>query len=127
MDWWLTWHMLQGVLAFGVMLLTAASILVVWRLRGILHWKRSLSDELKVLDKEAEAAGERKEQVQALTVVRQRCQKVWAGPVPGAEQQGDAPLPAPPGNVAPSARCFHHSRRRWPEGSAPVAMDAPAH
>jgi len=26
MDWWLTWHILQGVFAFGVMVLAAASI-----------------------------------------------------------------------------------------------------
>ena len=87
MDWWLTWHMLQGVVAFGVMVLTAASILVAWRLRGILHWKRSLSDELKGLDKEAEAAGERKEQ--ALTVVRERCQRVWHATSPELKELAD--------------------------------------
>ncbi|MBW2079208.1 MAG: hypothetical protein JRI71_16985 [Deltaproteobacteria bacterium] len=80
MDWWLTWHMLQGVVAFGVMVLTAASILV-------LHWKRSLSDELKGLDKEAEAAGERKEQ--ALTVVRERCQRVWHATSPELKELAD--------------------------------------
>jgi len=87
MDWWLTWHMLQGVLAFGVMLLTAASILAMWRMRGILHWKRSLSDELKDLGKEAEAAGERKEQ--ALRVVRERCQGVWHAASPELKELAD--------------------------------------
>ena len=87
MDWWLTWHILQGVLAFGVMLLTATSILVVWRLRGILNWKRSLSDELKGLDKESEAAGERKEQ--ALKVVRERCQRVWHAASPELKELAD--------------------------------------
>jgi hypothetical protein len=87
MDWWLTWHILQGVLAFGAMLLAAASILVVWRLRGILHWKRSLSDELKGLDKEAEGASERKGQ--ALKVVRERCQRVWHATSPELKELAD--------------------------------------
>jgi hypothetical protein len=100
MDWWLTWHMLQGVLAFGVMLLTAASILVVWRLRGILNWKRSLSDELKGLDKEAEAAGERKEQ--ALKVVRERCQRVWHATSPELKELADISV-----YVHSIAACYH--------------------
>jgi len=87
MDWWLTWHILQGVLACGVMLLAAASILVAWRLRGILNWKRSLSDELKGLDKEAEVAGARKEQ--ALKIVRERCQRVWHATSPGLKELAD--------------------------------------
>jgi hypothetical protein len=87
MDWWLTWHILQGVLAFGVMVLTATSIIVVWRLRGILNWKRSLSDELKGLNKEAEAAGERKKQ--ALKVVRERCHRVWHATSPELRELAD--------------------------------------
>jgi hypothetical protein len=87
MDWWSTLHILQGVLAFGVMLLTAASILVVWRLRGILNWKRSLSDELKGLNKEAEAAGKGKEK--ALKVVRERCHKLWHATSPELKELAD--------------------------------------
>jgi hypothetical protein len=87
MDWWLTWHIVRGVLAFGVMLLTAASILAVWRLRGILNWKHSLSEELKGLNKEAEAAGERKEQ--ALKVVRERCQRIWHATSPELKELAD--------------------------------------
>jgi len=87
MDWWLTLHILQGVLAFGVMLLTTASIIVVWRLRGILNWKRSLSKELKGLNKEAEAAGERKKQ--ALKIVRERCYEVWHSTSPEMKELAD--------------------------------------
>jgi hypothetical protein len=87
MDWWLTRDILQGVLACGVMLLAAASILVVWRLRGILNWRRSLSQELKDLDKEAEGAGAHKEQ--ALEVVRERCQRVWRASSPGLKELAD--------------------------------------
>jgi hypothetical protein len=90
MGWWLTWDILQGALACGVMLLAAASILVVWRLRGILNWKRSLSDELKGLDKEAEAAGVHKEQ--ALKIVRERCQRVWHASSPGLKELADISL-----------------------------------
>jgi len=87
MDWWSTLHILQGVLAFGVMLLTTASIIVVWRLRGILNWKRSLSKELKGLNKEAEAAGERKKQ--ALKIVRERCYEVWHSTSPEMKELAD--------------------------------------
>ena len=80
-------HILQGVLAFGVMLLTTASIIVVWRLRGILNWKRSLSKELKDLNKEAEAAGERKKQ--ALKIVRERCYEVWHSTSPEMKELAD--------------------------------------
>jgi len=80
-------HILQGVLAFGVMLLTTASIIVVWRLRGILNWKRSLSKELKGLNKEAEAAGERKKQ--ALKIVRERCYEVWHSTSPEMKELAD--------------------------------------
>jgi len=100
MDWWLTWHMLQGVSALGVLLLTAASILVMWRMRGILHWKRSLSEELKDLDKEAEAAGELKEQ--ALTVVRERCQRVWHAASPELKELADIS-----GYVHSIAACYY--------------------
>jgi hypothetical protein len=87
MDWWLTWHILQGVFAFGLMLLTVASIIAVWRLRGILHWKRSLSNELKGLNKEAEAAGEGKKQ--ALKVVQERCHRIWHATSPELNELAD--------------------------------------
>ena len=69
------------------MVLTATSIIVVWRLRGILNWKRSLSDELKGLNKEAEAAGERKKQ--ALKVVRERCHRLWHATSPELRELAD--------------------------------------
>jgi hypothetical protein len=100
MDWQLTWHILQGVLACGVMLLALASMLVVWRLRGILHWKRSLSNELKGLNAEAEAAGERK--AQALKVVRERCQGVWRAPSPELKELTDLST-----YVRSIAACYH--------------------
>jgi len=87
MDWWSTLHILQVVLAFGVMLLTAASIIVVWRLRGILNWKRSLSEELKGLDKETEAASEHKEK--ALKIVLERCHSLWHATSPDLKELAD--------------------------------------
>lgn len=87
MDWWLTWQILHGVFAFGAMLLAAASIIVAWRLRGTLSWKRSLRNELKGLNKEAEAA--RKARQQALKVVLERCQRAWCVTFPELSELAD--------------------------------------
>jgi hypothetical protein len=105
MDWWLTWHILQGVLACGVMVLASASILIVWRLRGILHWKRSLSDELRVLNEEADEAGECKSQ--ALKVVRERCQRVWRAASPELRELTDLSA-----YVRSIAACYHPGLER---------------
>jgi hypothetical protein len=87
MDWGLTWRILQAVVSFGAMVLAVASILVVWRLRGIMHWKRSLHSELRGLSKEAEAAGET--QKQALKVVLERCQRAWRATFPELRELTD--------------------------------------
>ncbi len=100
MNWWFTWQILQGVFAFGVVLLAGASILFVWRLRGILHWKRSLSDELKALYKETGAVSEAQEQ--ALTIVRERCQKVWRATSPELQELADLSK-----YVRSIAACYH--------------------
>jgi hypothetical protein len=100
MDWWLTWHILQGVFAFGVMVLAAASIVLVWRLRGILSWKRSLHDELKGLKKETGEVGTTHEQ--ACVIVLERCQRTWNTPSPGLEELADLPA-----YVRSIATCYH--------------------
>ena len=87
MDWGLTWHILHGVFVVGVMVLTAASIIAVWRVRGILHWKRSLSNELKDLNTDAEQAGERKDQ--ALKIVQERCHRIWHATSPELKELAD--------------------------------------
>ena len=87
MDWWLGWQILHGVFAFGTMLLAVASIIVVWRLRGILGWKRSLRNEMKGLNKQAEATGETQEQ--AYKIVLEHCQRAWRATSPELRELAD--------------------------------------
>jgi hypothetical protein len=100
MDWRLTWQILQYVLAFGAALLAVASIIVAWRLRGILSWKRSLRNELKDLNKEAEAVGET--QKQALKKVLERCQTAWRAAFPELRELADLSA-----YIRSIAACFH--------------------
>jgi len=100
LDLWLTLQTLHGVLAFATMLLAAASIMVVWRLRGVLSWKRSLRHELKDLNKEIEAAGET--QQQALKVVLERCQRAWRATFPELRELADLS-----GYIRSIATCYH--------------------
>jgi len=48
---------------------------VIWRLRGVLQWKRSLKHEFRALKNELYDAGPRREQ--AIQVVLDRCQGIW--------------------------------------------------
>jgi len=80
MDWGSTWHILQRVFALGAVLFTVTSIIVMWRLRGIISWKRSLRNELKDLKYMAETAGETRQK--ALRVVLERCQITWRATSP---------------------------------------------
>ena len=105
MDWLLTWHILQGVLTFGLMVLTAASIIALWRLRGIFNWRRSLSNELKELNKETEAAGQGKRQ--ALKVVQERCHRIWHAPSPELKELADISL-----YVHSIATCYYPGKER---------------
>jgi len=87
MDWWLTWHILQGVFAFGAVLLAVAIIIVIWRVQGIFSWKRSLRNELKGLNSEAETAGKTRQQ--AIKVVQERCQRAWRTTSPELRELAD--------------------------------------
>jgi hypothetical protein len=100
LDWWLTWQTLHGVLAFATMLLAVASILFVWRLRGVLGWKRSLRKELRDLNKEIEAAGET--QQHALKVVLERCQRAWRATFPELRELADLSA-----YIRSIATCYH--------------------
>jgi hypothetical protein len=99
-DWWLTWKTLHSVLALATMLLAVASIIVVWRLRGVLSWKRSLRNELKGLNEEIEAAGET--QQQALKAVLERCQRAWRATFPELRELADLS-----GYIRSIATCYH--------------------
>jgi hypothetical protein len=80
MEWGSTWHILQRVFALGAVVFTVACIIVMWRLRGIIGWKRSLRSELKELSRSVEAAGGTRKQ--ALGVVLERCQRTWRATSP---------------------------------------------
>lgn len=80
MDWLVVWRVLQIVIAFGSILLAGISIIAIWRLRGILNWKRFLRNELKELNSEVETASKTRQQ--ALELVNDRCQKVWRASSP---------------------------------------------
>jgi hypothetical protein len=100
MDWWLAWQILKGILAFGAILLAGASIIVIWRQRGILSWKRSLRNELKGLNNEAEATGEIRQQ--ALKVVLERCQRAWRATSPELKELTDLSA-----YIHSIATCYH--------------------
>ncbi|MBN1831075.1 MAG: hypothetical protein JW896_03105 [Deltaproteobacteria bacterium] len=73
MDWLLVWQVFKILLAFGSILLTIITIIGIWRLRGVLHWRHFLQNELKDLNKEAVTAN--KARRRALELVKDRCQK----------------------------------------------------
>ena len=75
MDWWFAWKICKGLLAVSALLLSAVGVFALWRVRGILHWKGSLRDEFKGLQKAAgEAHGVRR---RALEVVIENCARIW--------------------------------------------------
>ncbi len=80
MDFSVAWQILRAVLAFGAMFLAVATIIAIWRFRGIINWKGTLRNELNDLNKEAELASEI--QQQALKVVLDHCQRVWQASSP---------------------------------------------
>jgi hypothetical protein len=80
MDWGSIWHILQRIFALGTLSLTVVSIIVMWRLRGIISWKRSLRNEMKDLNSSVETADETRQQ--ALRVVLEQCQKTWRATSP---------------------------------------------
>ena len=74
-DWWFAWKIFKGLLAVSALLLSAAGVFALWRVRGILHWKGSLRDEFKGLQKAAvESHGVRR---RALEVVTENCDRIW--------------------------------------------------
>jgi hypothetical protein len=84
MEWGSSWHILQRVFAFGAVFFAVSGIIVMWRLRGIISWKRSLRTELKDLRNLVETAEGTRHQ--ALGVVLERCQRTWRGTSPGLEE-----------------------------------------
>lgn len=64
--------------------LTAAAGLLLWRVRGILNWKRSLRQTLAEMHRQKAAADGPREQ--ALGHVVEACDGIWHSPSPGLDQ-----------------------------------------
>jgi len=62
------------------LLMALVTLTLVWRLRGLLQWKRSLKHEFRELKDELYSAGPCREQ--AIQVVLDRCQGIWQAGFP---------------------------------------------
>jgi len=69
------YHVLHGGLGIAALLMALATLAVLWRLRGVLQWKRSLKNEFRQLKNELDSAGPCRQQ--AIQVVLDRCQGIW--------------------------------------------------
>jgi len=74
------YHVLHSGLGIAALLIALATLTVVWRLRGLLQWKRSLKHEFRELKDELYSAGPCRQQ--AIQVVLNRCQRIWQAGFP---------------------------------------------
>jgi hypothetical protein len=74
------YHVLHGGLGIAALLIALATLTLVWRLRGVLQWKRSLKHEFRELKDELYSAGPCRQQ--AIQVVLGRCQEIWQAGFP---------------------------------------------
>ena len=77
-----TWlyHILHIGLGIATLLIAVASLTAIWRLRGLLQWKRSLKHEFRGLKESYSSAGPSRQQ--AIQVVLDRCQEIWQAGFP---------------------------------------------
>jgi hypothetical protein len=106
MDWEFFHHMLKGLAGLGAFLFLSATLIAIWRVRGIFGWNRSLRHELRRLEQQAEGAPESRRE--AITVVVDRCLEVWRSHLPELSELADLP-----DYVRAVARSYH------PEGERP--------
>ncbi len=69
------YHILHAGIGIIALLIALVTLTVLWRLRGMLQWKRSLKQEFKNLKDELDSA--RTCRQQAIQVVLNRCQEIW--------------------------------------------------
>ena len=74
------YHVFHSGLGIAALLIALATLTLVWRLRGLLQWKRTLKHEFKGLKDELYTAGPCRQQ--AIQVVLDRCQKIWQAGFP---------------------------------------------
>jgi hypothetical protein len=106
MDCILLHHTLKGLAVLGAFLFLLATLIAVWRVRGIFAWNRSLRHEFRSVERQAEGAPESRKK--AVAVVVERCRKVWRSRLPQFSELADLP-----DYVRAIARSYH------PEGERP--------
>ncbi|MFH0995668.1 MAG: hypothetical protein V1844_09270 [Pseudomonadota bacterium] len=74
------YHILHSGLGVAALLIALATLTLVWRLRGLLQWKRSLKLEFRELKDELYTAGPCRQQ--AIQVVLDRCRGIWQAGFP---------------------------------------------
>jgi hypothetical protein len=81
------YHVLHSGLGIAALLIALASLTIVWRLRGVLQWKRSLKQEFKELKVELYSAGPCRQQ--AIQIVLDHCQGIWKAGFPEINEVSD--------------------------------------
>ncbi|MDP2645807.1 MAG: hypothetical protein Q8P24_12775 [Desulfobacterales bacterium] len=105
MDPWLPWKFMRGLLAYGALSIAIASLIYIWRMRGISNWRRSLRNELNGLKSEIETAG--KQRKQALAIVLDYCRSSLRATSPELKE-----LAGLPEYLCSIASCFHPSAEK---------------
>ena len=100
MEAWTAWKILKIFTAAGAMLLLGVSLVMLWRMRGILNWKRSLRQEFKQF--KAAAGQAQAVRGQAMAVVIETCERVWQTSTPEFGKLMDLR-----GYIRSIAVCFH--------------------
>ncbi len=94
------WYYLKIIWTATAFILLCTTALILWRVRGVLSWKRSLKAELKELAKAAETASPPRKE--AVRLVEERCSAVFRSASPEIAEIQDVS-----GFVVSIAACFH--------------------
>lgn len=78
------YQIIRILLGFSALLIALTTLVLIWRLRGVLQWKRSLKHEFRELKKDIASAGPARKK--ALNIVLERCQKIWGTGFPEAKE-----------------------------------------
>lgn len=76
----MVWKIAKIFMGVGALTFAILSSVAVWRLRGVLNWRRSLRSELKELSHEMETDDRNRRQ--ALEIVLNTCEQVWRSSTP---------------------------------------------
>jgi hypothetical protein len=74
------YHVLHSGFGIAALLIALATLTLLWRLRGLLQWQRTLRHEFRELKEELYTAGPCRQQ--AIQVVLNRCQGIWQAGFP---------------------------------------------